>query len=96
MFTTIDIEQIMQQLSKFTAQIKSVRNRIGNIEKEKVVKFVNDVKNWKLHCFLPYWPNFKSVEYWYQNFFQLISFKNWKFYLPSISNGRKTFGWKEQ
>ena len=32
----------MQQLSKFTAQIKSVRNRIGNIEKEKVVKFVND------------------------------------------------------
>ena len=62
----------MQQLSKFTAQIKSVRNRIGNIEKEKVVKFVNDVKNWKLHCFLPYWPNSKSVEYWYQFFFNLF------------------------
>ena len=59
----------MQQLSKFTEQIESVRNRIGNIEKEKVIEFLNDVKNWKLHCFLSYWPNLKSVKYWYQIFF---------------------------
>ena len=35
----------MQQLSKFTEQIESVRNRIGNIEKEKLIEFLNDLKN---------------------------------------------------